>query len=80
MSKDEKDATAEAPKKSKKMLLMIIAIAAVVLIGGGVGAFFMLTGSSAQAAPKKGMVTQIEEPLTVNLADGHYLKLKFSLQ
>jgi flagellar FliL protein len=79
MSKDEKDATAEAPKKSKKML-MIIVIAAVVLVGGGAGAFFMFKGSSAQAAPKKGVVTAIDDALTVNLTDGHYLKLKFSLQ
>lgn len=79
MSKDEKDAAAEAPKKSKKML-MIIAIAAVVLIGGGAGTFFMLSSNSAQAAPKKGVVTAIDDALTVNLADGHYLKLKFSLQ
>ena len=79
MSKDEKDAAAEAPKKSRKMLLIIV-IAAVVLIGGGVGAFFTLKGSSAQAAPKKGVVTTFDDALTVNLADGHYLKLKFSLQ
>jgi len=80
MGKDEKDAAAEAPKKSKKKMLMIIVIAAVVLIGGGVGAFLTLKGSSAQAAPKKGVVTALEEALTVNLADGHYLKMQFSLQ
>ena len=84
MSKDEKkdektDAAAEAPKKSKKML-MIIVIAAVVLIGGGAGTFFMIKGSSAEAAPKKGVVTAMDDALTVNLAEGHYLKLRFSLQ
>jgi len=79
MSKDEKDAAAEAPKKSNKML-MIIVVAVVALIGGGAGAFFMLKGNSAQAAPKKGVVTAIEDALTVNLADGHYLKLQFALQ
>jgi flagellar protein FliL len=80
MSKDEKDAAAEAPKKSKKMLMIIVIAAVVLLGGGGAGAFFALKGNSAQAAPKKGIVTQIEDALTVNLADGHYLKLKFSLQ
>jgi flagellar FliL protein len=82
MSKDEKDAGAEAPKKSKKKL-MIIVIAAVVLLGGGGGAFFMLKGSSAEAAPKaptKGIVVTMENPLTINLADGHYLKLAFTIQ
>ncbi|MET0426123.1 MAG: flagellar basal body-associated FliL family protein [Actinoplanes sp.] len=76
----EKDAAAEAPKKSKKKL-MIIVIAAVVLLGGGAGAFFMLKGGDgAEAAPKKGTVVAIEEALTINLADGHYLKLAFALQ
>jgi flagellar FliL protein len=77
---DEKATPAEAPKKSKKMLIIIVA-AAVVLLGGGGGAFFMLKGSSkAEAAPKKGIVTAIEGAITINLTDGHYLKLGFSLQ
>ena len=82
MSKDEKDTAAEAPKKSKKML-MIIVIALVVLGGGGAGAFFMLSGDSAEAAeeaPVKGAVVTMENALTINLADGHYLKLGFALQ
>jgi flagellar FliL protein len=79
MSKDEKEA-AEAPKKSNKML-MIIVVAVVVLLGGGAGAFFMMkSGSKAEAAPAKGTVVAISDPLTVNLEDGHYLKLAFSLQ
>ncbi|MEU4559925.1 flagellar basal body-associated FliL family protein [Actinoplanes sp. NPDC023936] len=84
MSKDEKDtAAAEAPKKSNKMLIMIVAIALVVLGGGGAGAFFMLRGDSAEAAeeaPAKGIVTAIDNTITVNLADGHYLKMGFALQ
>jgi flagellar FliL protein len=78
----DKDAAAPevAPKKSKKML-MIIVIAAVVLLGGGAGAFFMLKGDSAEAKePVKGAVTALVDSLTVNLADGHYLKFKFALQ
>ena len=77
---DEKGA-AEAPKKSTKML-MIIVIALVVLGGGGAGAFFMLKGDKAEAKPepKKGIVTAIDNDLTINLADGHYLKLGFALQ
>jgi len=80
MSQDDKTAVAEAPKKSKKMLMIIVA-AVVVLSGGGAGAFFMLKGDSAEAkTPEKGVVTAIDEALTINLADGHYLKLAFSLQ
>ncbi|MGK5679452.1 flagellar basal body-associated FliL family protein [Actinoplanes sp. URMC 104] len=82
MSKDETTTTAaDAPKKSKKMLMIVVAAAVVLLGGGGGGAFFMLKGDSAEAAaPEKGAVTAIDEPLTINLADGHYLKLGFSLQ
>jgi flagellar FliL protein len=80
---DEKDTAAEAPKKSKKMLMIIVALTLVVLGGGGAGAFFMLRGDSASAAeeaPVKGAVVSIDDTLTVNLADGHYLKFGFALQ
>ena len=82
MSKDETNAAAEAPKKSKKMLMIIVIAAVVLLGGGGAGAFFMLKGDSAEASaePEKGAITALDDALTINLADGHYLKLKFSLQ
>ncbi|MFC4067261.1 flagellar basal body-associated FliL family protein [Actinoplanes subglobosus] len=79
---DEKE-TAEAPKKSNKMLMIVIALVLVILGGGGAGAFFMLRGDSASAAEEKlvkGVVTAAESTITVNLADGHYLKLGFALQ
>ena len=83
MSKDDKEATAEAPKKSKKMLMIII-LAVVLLGGGGAGAwFFFLKGDAAEAkepAPVKGAVVAIENTMTINLADAHYLKLGFALQ
>jgi flagellar protein FliL len=83
MSKDEKETSAEAaPKKSKKKLMIIVIAAVVLLGGGGGGAFFMLKGDKAAAAPapEKGIVTPLEDDLTINLADGHYLKLGFALQ
>ena len=79
---EKEAAPAEAPKKSMKML-MIIVIALVVLGGGGAGAFFMLSGDEAAAAeekPVKGAVVAMDSALTINLADGHYLKLAFTLQ
>jgi flagellar protein FliL len=79
---DQKDAPAEAPKKSRKMLLILIA-AVVLLGGGGGGAFVMLRSGKANAAkpaPVKGVVAPIAEALTINLAGGHYLKLNFALQ
>ena len=81
MSKDDKDATAEAPKKKSKKMLMIIVLAVVLLGGGGAGAwFFFLKGDAAQAAPVKGAVIALEESMTINLAEAHYLKFGFALQ
>lgn len=82
MSKDEKDA-AEAPKKKSKKMLMIIVIAVVLLGGGGGAAFFLLSGGKAQATvktPTKGIVAPMDTALTINLANGHYLKLAFTVQ
>jgi flagellar protein FliL len=79
---DDKE-TAEAPKKSNTMMMIVIALVLVILGGGGAGAFFMLRGDKASAAeekPVKGIVTAAENTITVNLAEGHYLKLGFALQ
>jgi flagellar FliL protein len=83
MSKDEKEAAAGTPAKSKKKLMMIIALAVVLLGGGAGGWFFFLRGDAAEAkepAPVRGVVVAIENTLTINLADAHYLKLGFALQ
>jgi flagellar FliL protein len=83
MSKDDKDTAADAPKKSKKMLMIIVL--AVVLLGAGGGAAgyaFLIKGDSAAAKPppERGAVVAIENTMTINLADAHYLKLGFALQ
>jgi flagellar FliL protein len=83
MAKDEKkDAAAEqTPKRSKKKLIIIV-LAAVLVIGGGVGGYLMFFGSSKKAtkpAPVAGVVAPLDAT-TINLADGHYLKLQMSLQ
>jgi flagellar FliL protein len=83
MSKDEKEAApTEAPKKSKKMLIIIV-LAVVLLGGGGAGAYFMLLAPDKAAAaekPVKGAVVSMENALTINLAESHYLKLAFAMQ
>jgi flagellar FliL protein len=68
-----------APKKSKKKLIIIV-LAAVVLLGGG-GAYFMLGSSTSTTKPKPtpGKVVPLD-PITVNLAGGHYLKIHLALQ
>jgi len=82
MSKDDKETAAETPKKSKKMLMIII-LAVALLAGSGAGVYFFLKGDAAAAQEVelvKGAVVPVEETMTINLADAHYLKLGFALQ
>jgi flagellar FliL protein len=79
MAKEEK-AAEEAPKKKSKKMLIIIVAAVVALLGGGGGAYFaFFSGPSTPPAPKPGKVVALD-PITLNLADGHFLKLRLSLQ
>ncbi|MER7279334.1 flagellar basal body-associated FliL family protein [Dactylosporangium sp. NPDC000244] len=82
MANDEK-AAEETPAKGggKKKLIMIVAIALVALVGGGVGGYMMFAPKKATAepAPTPGVVSVLDA-ITINLADGHYLKLKMTLQ
>lgn len=66
---------AEPAKKSKKKLIIIAAVVALA-IGGG--AYFLL-GSSEPAPPEPGKVLALDA-ITLNLADGHFLKMKLALQ
>ncbi|WP_436531604.1 flagellar basal body-associated FliL family protein [Actinoplanes sp. HUAS TT8] len=75
MSTDEN--TTSAPKSKKK--LVVIAVAALAVLGAG-GGWYAVTRSSTPAAATKGIVTPLKDSLTVNLADGHYLKLNFAMQ
>ncbi|PWJ52583.1 flagellar FliL protein [Quadrisphaera granulorum] len=79
------DATDEAgAKKGKKKLFLIIGVAALALAGGGYYFLFM-KGAPAEAAPVEkpkpvaGAVVSID-PISINLAEGHYLKLGLALQ
>src|SRR2546423_782225 len=65
--------------KSKKMLIIIVA-AVLVLGGGGAGAYFaFFSGPSKPKPPEPGKVVPLDA-VTMNLAEGHFLKLKLSLQ
>ena len=77
----------EEPKKGSKKKLLIIIVAAVVVLG--VGAAYLLGvfggGKSATATPAPtptsvpGLVLAVD-PISINLADGHYLRLGLGLQ
>jgi flagellar FliL protein len=77
MAKKDKAAPVEGEesKKSKKKLVIIAALV-VVLLGGGGGYFFLNSGTK---APVAGTVVRID-PINVNLAGGHYLKIGLALQ
>jgi flagellar FliL protein len=64
-----------------KKKLIIIVLAALLLLGGGGGAYLLFTPKKAEAkpAPQPGLIVVLDAQ-TINLADGHYLKLKMSLQ
>ncbi|NAZ84215.1 flagellar basal body protein FliL [Kineococcus sp. R8] len=78
--------TADAAAGGKKKKLIVIALGAVLLLGGGAGGTYMLVKPAAAAEEEHveevlvaGDVTALD-PITLNLADGHYLKLGIALQ
>ncbi|SDY81449.1 flagellar FliL protein [Micromonospora pattaloongensis] len=82
MSKNDKsDADEATPKKSKKLLMLLLAV--VLLLAGAAGGYFMLagpaSGSDTPPPPEPGAVVAMDA-VTVNLADGHYLKMRIALQ
>jgi flagellar FliL protein len=82
-----KEPEAEAPeKRARKLPKPLLALAGVAVLGGAGYAAFALGlvggGSDAPAAPEKpvpGKVLEVE-PISLNLADGHYLRLGLGLQ
>jgi flagellar protein FliL len=72
----ESDAPAGKPKKSKKKLVMILVPLLLVAVGGYLT---MGKGGGAPAAPVPGVVVPLE-PITINLAGGHFLKLGIAMQ
>ena len=80
----ENEAAEAAPTKKKPKLMLVIIIAVVALGATGAGAYLMLKGDDPEAAaeaehPEPGEVVKLDA-VTINLADGHYLKMAFALQ
>ncbi|WP_203872442.1 hypothetical protein, partial [Planomonospora parontospora] len=67
-------------KKSKKKLF-IIAGAVLALVGAAAAYFLLFAGSGKAEEPKPepGAIAALDA-ITINLADGHFLKLKMALQ
>ena len=81
MAKEEKTEETAAKGGGKKKLIMILLIALVALGGGGFGGYMIFAPKKVEAepAPTPGVVSVLDA-ITINLADGHYLKLKMTLQ
>jgi flagellar FliL protein len=72
------DAAADkAPQGGKKKKKLVLVLVVVVLLGGA--GWFVLRPSSGGGAPVPGEVVPLE-PIQVNLAGGHYLKVGIALQ
>jgi flagellar FliL protein len=74
---DGAEAKGKAKKpKLKKLLVLVLLVA----VAGAAAWFFLFRGGpSTPKKPEKGAVVAID-PININLADGHYLKLGFALQ
>lgn len=73
-SKAPAEPSAESGGGRSKLIVIIVLVAAL----GGAGWYFFLKPTP-EAAPKPGEVVQLE-PVQVNLAGGHYLRLGMALQ
>lgn len=82
MSDNDQDET--KPGGNKKLIVILGAALAVVLVAAVVVVMTFLGGSSAKAEPDpttvEGSVHAMEEPMTLNLSDGKFLKLNLALQ
>ncbi|GAA3871657.1 hypothetical protein GCM10022243_41160 [Saccharothrix violaceirubra] len=79
MAKSDESTAKPAEKKKSKKLLIIIVAAVLVLGGGGAAYFMFFKGESTPPPPEPGKVIALEA-ITLNLKDGHFLKLSLALQ
>ena len=64
------------PKKSRKKLFLVIGLIGALAAGYW---FFMMRPADAEAKPEPGEVVKLD-PIQLNLAGGHYLKIGIALQ
>ncbi len=73
---------AAAKGKGKSLKVKLAALLVLLLVGGAVAKFTVLASPAKPAGkvtPAKGPVVPMDE-MTLNLADGHYLRMKIALQ
>jgi flagellar FliL protein len=75
-----KDVTTTPPTGKSKKKLLLLMLAALLLAGaGGAGYFGFLRGPKTPPKPEPGKVVPLDA-ITMNLAEGHFLKLRLALQ
>lgn len=81
----DQDADGAPAAKGRKKLVLLLGV--VLLLAGGATAWFLLLGPGASAEAAEPEHEEVElgevvavEPISINLADGHYLKLGLGLQ
>ena len=79
LDKNEVEATEAAKPRFTKKKIMLLAAVAVALTVAGVAGKTMLMGPTEEPKPVPGGVIAMDS-VTVNLAGGHYLKMKMALQ
>jgi flagellar FliL protein len=65
---------AKAPKSKKKLIVILVAV---LVVGGGVYNFVLKPAPT--GPPKPGVVVKLD-PIQINLADAHYLRVGLALQ
>ncbi len=71
------EAPEEAPGGGRKKMLLVGLL--VVALGAAAGWWFLLRPASATEPPQPGVVVKLD-PIQVNLAGGHYLRVGIALQ
>jgi flagellar FliL protein len=80
MAEDEKSDAADGKGGGKKKIIMILPV--LLLLGGGGWFFFLRGGDDAPTGPPPPVPGEVVtlEPISINLAGGHFLKLGIALQ
>jgi flagellar FliL protein len=78
LSKDQGSDGTKKKKPKKKLIIILIALVLAVT-GGGVGGYLMFAPTKEEPPPEPGAVVKLD-PITINLTEGHYLKLGLALQ
>lgn len=81
MAKDKEKAKDKEPGGRSRLKLIMVGVAILIALAGGAGGgyYAFAPKDTTEPAPEPGIVCPVD-PVTINLAEGHYLKFGFALQ